>query len=179
MSFLSLPRQGMRLLNPDGTMSAEWYRFMHDLNERAGGSSAPTNKQLSQMVGGIGAGMAMVDGGSGDEFPMPPMPGPAGPQGQPGAMIWVYEDPIEPDPPIPGARAEPEEMNYATRYDQDSSTPTFAYLGKAPVGSATSAAAWQIQKLDFGADGDVTVTWADGDAAFNNIWDDRASLTYS
>lgn len=68
---------------------------------------------------------------------------------------------------------------YATRYDQDAATPTLAYLGKAQVGAATSAAAWQIQYLAFGADGDVTVTWADGDAAFNNVWDDRASLTYS
>jgi hypothetical protein len=68
---------------------------------------------------------------------------------------------------------------YATRYDQDAATPTLAYLGKALVGSATSAAIWQIQKLVFGADGDVTITWADGNSAFDNIWDDRASLTYS
>lgn len=70
-------------------------------------------------------------------------------------------------------------MSYATRYDQDSSTPTFAYLGKASAGSATSAAVWQIQKLDFGVDGDVTVTWADGNARFDNVWDNRASLSYS
>jgi hypothetical protein len=70
-------------------------------------------------------------------------------------------------------------QNYATRYDQDSSTPTLAYLGKAQVGTATSAAGWQIQKLDFGIDGDVTVTWADGNAGFDNVWDNRASLSYS
>lgn len=69
--------------------------------------------------------------------------------------------------------------NYATRYDQDSATPTFAYLGKAQVGTLTSAAAWQVQKLTFGADGDVDITWADGNAAFDNIWDNRASLSYS
>lgn len=69
--------------------------------------------------------------------------------------------------------------DYATRYDQDAATPTFAYLGKAPVGTATSAAAWQVQKLVFGVDGDVEVTWADGNAAFDNVWDDRASLSYS
>lgn len=68
---------------------------------------------------------------------------------------------------------------YATRYDQDATTPTFAYFGKAQVGSATSAAVWQIQYLTFGADGDVTVTWADGNANFDNIWDNRVSLTYS
>ena len=69
--------------------------------------------------------------------------------------------------------------NYATRYDQDASTPSFAYLGKAQIGSVTSAAVWQIQKLTFGADGDVEITWADGNAAFDNIWDNRASLSYS
>jgi hypothetical protein len=69
--------------------------------------------------------------------------------------------------------------NYATRYDQDAATPTYAFLGRAMVGGATSAAVWQIQRLDFGADGDVTVTWAGGNSAFSNIWDDRASLTYS
>lgn len=69
--------------------------------------------------------------------------------------------------------------DYATQYDQDASTPSFAYLGKAQVGSVTSAAVWQIQKLTFGADGDVVITWADGDASFDNIWDNRASLSYS
>ena len=72
-----------------------------------------------------------------------------------------------------------EVTNYATRYDQDAATPTFAYLGKAAVSSATSAAVWQVQKLVFGADGDVTITWADGNASFDNIWDNRAALTYT
>lgn len=71
------------------------------------------------------------------------------------------------------------ETNYATQYDQDAATPTFAYLGKAQVGSLTSAAVWQIQKLEFGLDGDVTITWADGNAAFDNIWDNRVFLSYS
>ena len=69
--------------------------------------------------------------------------------------------------------------DYATRYDQDASTPTFAYLGKAAAGSATSAAKWQIQLLTFGLDGDVTITWAGGDTQFTKIWDNRASLTYT
>ena len=70
-------------------------------------------------------------------------------------------------------------VNYATQYDQDSASPTFAYFGKAAVGSATSAAVWQIQKLTYGADGDVSVTWAGGADAFASIWDNRASLAYS
>ena len=68
---------------------------------------------------------------------------------------------------------------FSTRYDQDADPPTLAYLGKAYPGAAASGAVWQVQKLTFGADGDVTVEWADGNAAFDNIWDDRASLSYS
>jgi hypothetical protein len=69
--------------------------------------------------------------------------------------------------------------NYATQYDQDSSTPTYAYYGRADPGVATSAAAWQIQKLTYAADGDVTIQWADGNDSFDNVWDNRASLSYS
>lgn len=70
-------------------------------------------------------------------------------------------------------------QDYATQLDQDAITPTVAYFGRAVPGSLTSAAVWQIKKLDFGVDGDVAVTWADGDADFNNVWDNRASLSYS
>jgi hypothetical protein len=65
----------------------------------------------------------------------------------------------------------------ATRFDQVD--PTLAYLGEAQPGVATSAASWRMRKLDFGVDGDVTVTWADGNASYDNVWDDRASLIYS
>lgn len=68
---------------------------------------------------------------------------------------------------------------YATLYDQDAEPPTEAYLGHADPGTATSSALWRIQHLTFGAGGDVTITWADGDALFNNVWDDRAGLSYS
>ena len=68
--------------------------------------------------------------------------------------------------------------DYATLYDQDAISPTLAYLGKAAPGSAKSDPVWQLKKLTFGVDGDVEITWADGNAAFDNVWDDRASLTY-
>lgn len=55
---------------------------------------------------------------------------------------------------------------------------TLAYLGLASPGDATSAAKWMIQRL--ATDGqDVTITFADGNGEFDNIWDDRASLSYS
>lgn len=63
----------------------------------------------------------------------------------------------------------------ATRLD-DSADPII-YIGKAPVGSDEGDAVWQISKLDTSSG--VITTWADGDASFNNVWDDRASLSYS
>lgn len=52
------------------------------------------------------------------------------------------------------------------------------YVGYAKLGTATSAASWKILKIS--VSGTVTTTtYADGDDLFNNIWDDRASLSYS
>lgn len=65
--------------------------------------------------------------------------------------------------------------DYATRVDEVSAT--LSYIGKAPVGSATSSAVWQIAKLD--TTSGMIKTWADGDALFNNVFNDRATLTYS
>lgn len=62
------------------------------------------------------------------------------------------------------------------RYDQVSDTT--AYLGEAAVGSATSASAWRISKFTFSAEGDVIIEYADGNANFDNVWDNRTSLSY-
>lgn len=64
---------------------------------------------------------------------------------------------------------------YSTRIDEASATVT--YIGNALCGSVTSAAVWQIKKID-SASG-TSITFADGDPQFNNIWDNRAALTYS
>ncbi len=55
------------------------------------------------------------------------------------------------------------------------------YTGTAPAGSATSASVWRIKKtvVDSGGEGDVTVTWADGNANFDNVWNNHLSLSYS
>lgn len=55
------------------------------------------------------------------------------------------------------------------------------YTGTAPAGSSTASAVWRIKKttIDSGGEGDVTVTWADGNTNFDNVWDNRLSLTYS
>lgn len=70
-------------------------------------------------------------------------------------------------------------QQYATRYDQDADPPTSAYLGQAVPGTETSAAGWRIQRLTFSSDGDVSTQWADGNSDFDNVWNDRATLTYS
>lgn len=65
---------------------------------------------------------------------------------------------------------------FTTRLDEASATVT--YIGKAKIGQATSTAKWQIQKMS--VSGNVTsITWADGNGNFDNVWDDRAGLSYS
>lgn len=60
----------------------------------------------------------------------------------------------------------------------DQASATVTYIGQAAPGTATSAASWRIQRMS--VSGTVTtLEYADGDLNFNNIWDNRASLTYS
>jgi len=57
-------------------------------------------------------------------------------------------------------------------------TTTITYLGKAIAGNTTSAAVWQVKRIDtsvLAAD----ILFADGNVAFDNIWDNRAALSYS
>jgi len=59
----------------------------------------------------------------------------------------------------------------------DSTTTAGAtYVCEADPGTASSAAKWRVSKL-VAATG--VLTWADGDAKFDNIADNRASLSYS
>ncbi len=67
-------------------------------------------------------------------------------------------------------------VSYSTRYDQVSTT--LAYKGEAIIGASESAPLWRIQKLVYGVDGDVTITWATGTTDFRFNWTDRATLTY-
>lgn len=56
---------------------------------------------------------------------------------------------------------------------------TIIYKGWAEPSTLTSTASWRISKTEFvGVDEDIIITWADGDILFNNIWDNRAGLTY-
>lgn len=51
------------------------------------------------------------------------------------------------------------------------------YIGEAAPGSATSGAVWRVRKLDKSSG--VDLKWADGNANFDNVWDNYSSLSYS
>lgn len=53
----------------------------------------------------------------------------------------------------------------------------YTYYGRtlASGSRSTSAAVWQIQRRK---DDDTESTWADGNVYFDNVWDDRTTLTY-
>jgi len=68
---------------------------------------------------------------------------------------------------------------FATRID-DVSTTGVTYIGKAPIGSIESDAVWQIRKLDeSGTPTTLSITWADGNSNFDNVWSDRLTESYS
>jgi len=50
------------------------------------------------------------------------------------------------------------------------------YVGEAAIGTATSAAAWRIKKVD--STTGIVLQWA-GTGVFDQVWDNRTSLTYS
>lgn len=74
-------------------------------------------------------------------------------------------------------------MNVVNQWDaplktivEDLGTGT-KYIGEAVPNAATSAAQWRISKVVVSS-GTTTITWAAGGGGFNQIWDNRASLTY-
>ena len=65
-------------------------------------------------------------------------------------------------------------------HDGVGETTSVYYMGYAPAGALTSAAVWRVSKVTYNASMLATgVTFADGNANFDNIWANRASLSYS
>lgn len=59
----------------------------------------------------------------------------------------------------------------------DAADASTTYIGKAAPGTATSEALWQVKRI--AVSGTVTsILWADSDSLYDNIWDNRAGLTY-
>lgn len=62
---------------------------------------------------------------------------------------------------------------YTIRIDEGA---TYTYIGHAATASAEGDAVWRIKRM---TNADTTILWADGNGSFDNIWDDRTSLSYS
>lgn len=78
-------------------------------------------------------------------------------QGEPGSMaLTIRTDTIDPD-----------------------TDPVITYRGDALPGTATSGALWRVQRMTEQSDEDIDIIFADGDDNFDNIWDNRLSLSYS
>lgn len=61
----------------------------------------------------------------------------------------------------------------------DVASSTVTYVGKATPGTSTSAPSWRIFRITTTAEGDLALEYADGDVAYDNVWDDRESLIYT
>ncbi len=75
----------------------------------------------------------------------------------------------------------PNSMALTTRSDTIDPTvfPEVTYRGDAVPGTATSASLWRVQRMTMQSDGDTEIVFADGDDNFDNIYDNRLSLSYS
>lgn len=69
-------------------------------------------------------------------------------------------------------------LNGAIAQQTDDTGTGTIYQGWAAPGTATSAASWRIRKV-VETSSDFSMTMADGNSNFDNIWDNRASLSYS
>ncbi len=68
---------------------------------------------------------------------------------------------------------------YAERLDNSAPNSLPLYHGWAAPASATSSAVWRIKKFTYVSNRLTLTEWADGNGEFDNVWNDRASLSYS
>ncbi len=59
----------------------------------------------------------------------------------------------------------------------DEASTTVTYIGEASFSSSESLPVWRIYKL-LTSGTVMSLQWADGNDEFDNVWDDRASLSY-
>jgi len=64
--------------------------------------------------------------------------------------------------------------NYTLRLAESGS---YTYIGEATIGASTANAVWRVKRLD--ETSGLVILFADGNANFDNIWDNYATLTYS
>lgn len=66
--------------------------------------------------------------------------------------------------------------SYDVEAAYDSSNLNLMYTGTAVTGSATSSAVWRISRFNMASN---NLQYADGNQNYDNVWDDRESLSYS
>lgn len=66
-------------------------------------------------------------------------------------------------------------QSVALRLDDQTSV---VYIGTAPPNSVTSDPIWSIKRLSISG-GLMSIQWADGNDLNDNVWDNRASLSYA
>lgn len=59
----------------------------------------------------------------------------------------------------------------------DQASDTIIYIGRALPTALTSEASWRISRVDTSVS--LETLFADGNGNYDNIWDNRASLSYS
>ena len=59
----------------------------------------------------------------------------------------------------------------------DTVSASLIYVGLAAPGAAASSAVWQIKKISI-TGAVLEISWADGNAEYANVWNDRAGLSY-
>lgn len=52
------------------------------------------------------------------------------------------------------------------------------YVGVAPQNASTASATWKIFRITYSGSNATVIEWADGDRKSDNIWNNRASLSY-
>lgn len=66
---------------------------------------------------------------------------------------------------------------YTSTYEYSGANPI--YIGRAVPGTLKSAPSWQIQLLTWSGANVIDIQFANGSLLFNQIWDNRAGLSYS
>ena len=67
------------------------------------------------------------------------------------------------------------EVQYNRLIDVEGS---YTYVGEALPGTGEAEAKWRIKRIEEIGD-DFNILWANGEATFDKIWNDRVSYTYS
>jgi hypothetical protein len=72
------------------------------------------------------------------------------------------------------------EVQYDKLVDEQTVANTsYTYVGEAAPGSVSSASVWRIKRITEYANGYLEIIWANDTDAFDKVWNDRASYTYT